>query len=201
MAAVTGTVVAAGLSAYGANRAAKAQQGAANTATGEQRRQFDLSRQDQMPWLEAGQNALARLEAVNNGDYSGFLTSPDYLAAMEQGTEALNRGAAAIGNVGSGGTDVDRIRFGQQLATQNLGNYTSRLMGLAGVGQSSAQNLGSLGANAASQIGQYQLGAGAARASGYQQQANAFASGAGAIGGLLEGYGRPNPYGKKPGGI
>lgn len=174
MAAVTATVVAAGVSAYGANRAAKAQQGAANTATGEQRRQFDLARQDQAPWLEAGQNALARLEAVNNGDYSGFLSSPDYLAALEQGTEAQNRGAAAVGLLGSGGTDADRIRFGQQLATQNLNNYTSRLMGLAGVGQSSAQNLGALGANAATNIGNLQIGAGQARASGYQQQANAF---------------------------
>jgi hypothetical protein len=195
MAAVTATVVAGAASAYGANRAAKAQQGAANSAMGEQRRQFDLARQDQAPWLQAGTNALARLEAVNNGDYSGFMSSPDYLAALQQGTEAQNRAAAAVGNVSSGGTSADLVRFGQQLATQNLGNYTNRLMGLAGVGQSSAQNLGSLGANSANQIGQYQLGAGQARASGYQQQAGAFASGIGALGGIYAGYG------KKPGGI
>lgn len=175
MAAVTGTVVAAAATAYGANRSAKAAQGAANTATGEQRRQFDLARQDQMPWLQAGTNALARLEAVNNGDYSGFMQSPDYLAALEQGTEAQNRAAAAVGNVSSGGTSADLMRFGQQLATQNLGNYTNRLLAMANGGQGAAQSLGGLGANAANQIGQYQLGAGQARASGYQQQAGAFA--------------------------
>ena len=68
MAAITGAVVAAGATAYGASRQASATRSAANTAAAEQARQFDLARQDQRPWLEAGQNALGRLQAVNDGD-------------------------------------------------------------------------------------------------------------------------------------
>lgn len=181
--------------AYSANRSAQAARSASNSATAEQRRQFDLARQDQQPWLQAGGRALNQLEQLNAGNYQGFMNSPDYLAAQEMGMKALDRSAAARGRLYGGGADADRIRLGQQLATQNLNNYSNRLMGLAGAGQNSAQSLGSLGANAANQIGANMMNAGAARASAYQQQGQAFSNLLSGLGGYYGGYG----VGGKPG--
>ena len=186
MAAITGAVVAAGATAYGANRQASAARGAANTAAAEQARQFDLARQDQRPWLEAGQNALGRLNAVNDGDYSGFMNSPDYQFAMDQGIRSLDRSAAARGGLFSGGADADRMQFASGLATQNLNNYTNRLSSIAGLGQNSAQSLGSLGANAAGNIGNARMAAGQAQGAGYAGMANSLGNLAGYLGGRLD---------------
>lgn len=200
MAAITGAVVAAGATAYGANRQASAARGAANTAAAEQARQFDLARQDQRPWLEAGQNALGRLQAVNDGDYSGFMNSPDYQFAMDQGIRSLDRSAAARGGLFSGGADADRISFASGLATQNLNNYTNRLSSIAGLGQNSAQSLGSLGANAAGNIGNARMAAGQAQGAGYAQMGNALGDLAGYLGGRFDGVwgsgGKPGKPGK-----
>lgn len=58
-------------SAYAANQASKGQkasaaagQAATDYATAEQRRQYDLSRGDNAPWLQAGQGALAQLSRL-----------------------------------------------------------------------------------------------------------------------------------------
>lgn len=58
-AAIIGSsILGAGASINAGNKAAKATQQATDAATAEQRRQFDLARQDQMPWLQAGRGAL-----------------------------------------------------------------------------------------------------------------------------------------------
>lgn len=173
-AAVGGAVVGAVGQAYAANKGAKAQQAASNSAIAEQRRQYDQTREDNMPWLEAGTNALSRQQAVLDGDYTGFFSSPDYLAALDMGTKQLDAGATARGNLWGGGADADRIEFGQNLATQNLGNYWSKLAGMSGTGQQTATQLGQFGQNTANNIGNAMIGQGQARASAYGQQASAF---------------------------
>ena len=216
MAAVTTAVVAAGAAAYSANRqaaagrdAARASQRGADAATAEQRRQFDMARQDQMPWLQAGQEALGMQQRFLAGDFSGFERSPDYAYALQEGFKGLDRGAAAAGGLWSGGADADRIKLGQGLATQNANNYWNRLAGLSNTGQTTAGNLGSLGANMASNIGNYQMNAANARASAYQQRgaaqagfANQLAGFAGYLGGQWGGGGGGGGYNfaSKPGG-
>lgn len=175
--------------AYSANQQKKAAQGSANAAQGaadaataEQRRQYDQTRQDMMPWLQQGGWALGEQRRFLDGDWSGFQESPDYLFAVNQGNEALSRAAAANGSLVSGGTDADRIALGQGLATQYAGNYWNRLAGLSNTGQTTGAGLGTLGANMAGNIGQNMWGAANARASSYQQQADAnsqFAAGLG----------------------
>lgn len=166
--------------AYSANQQSKAAQGAANAAQGaadastaEQRRQYDQTRSDMMPWLNQGGWALGQQRAFLEGDWSGFEDSPDYLFAVDQGNKALSRAAAANGSLVSGGTDADRIALGQGLATQYAGNYWNRLAGLSNTGQTTAAGLGGLGANMAGQIGQNAWGAANARGSSYQQRADA----------------------------
>jgi hypothetical protein len=203
MAAVTSAVVAAGVSAYGANRqtsaardAGRASQRGADAATAEQRRQFDLSRSDQLPWLQAGQDALSRQQQFLAGDFSGFETSPDYAYALQEGFKGLDRGAAAAGGLWSGGADADRIKLGQGLASQNANNYWNRLAGLSNTGQNTSGNLGSLGANMASNIGGYQMSAANARASAYQQQGAAQAGFANQLAGYAGYLG--GQWGKRP---
>lgn len=176
---VAGAAVVVG--AYGASQQAKAGKAGANAqaqasamATEEQRRQFDLSRQDQMPFLEAGYDALRRQQQALQGDFSAFERSPDYAYALQQGLQSQERGAAARGGFMGGGADADRIALAQGLASQNFGNYWNRLAGRAGQGQSSAQNLAGYGAQMAGNIGNNLQNAAAARASSYANSANAW---------------------------
>ena len=129
------TLVGAATKYYGDKKAAAAQQKGYDAATAEQRRQFDLAREDQMPWLQAGQRALHQLEQLNSGNFSSFTASPDYQFALTEGLKGLDRSAAARGALWSGGADADRMAYASGLATQNYGNYYNRLASLAGLGQ------------------------------------------------------------------
>jgi len=173
-------IVGVAASAYAANQQKKAAKGAANAvqrgadaATAEQARQYDQARQDQMPWMQAGQSALGQLSALAGGDFSGFYNSPDYQFNRDQGLQALDRSAAARGGMYSGGADADRMTFASGLASQEYGNHWNRLAGLANVGQATANNLGNLGANYATNVGNNIMTGANARASAYGQNAYA----------------------------
>ncbi|MFK3647909.1 hypothetical protein ACI2IY_05655 [Lysobacter enzymogenes] len=168
----------------GAKKAANAVQKGADAATEEQRRQYDQSREDMLPWLDAGNDALKRQAAFLNGDWSGFERSPDYLWAMDQGLKAVDRAAARGGSLRAGGTDADRMAYAQGLARQGADNYWNKLSGRAGNGQQSAAGLGSLGANMANNIGQNYMTGANARASAYQAGADATGQLAFGLGGL-----------------
>lgn len=202
MAAITSAVVVAAGSAYAANRqgaaaerGANAQRDAANSANAEAARQFDISRQDQLPWLEAGQGALTQMQALNSGDFSSFNASPDYQFTLDQGFKGLDRGAARSGNLWGGGTDADRVALGQGLASQQYNSYYNRLQSMAGQGQTTASGLGALGANFSQGYGQNLNNAANARASGYAAQGNTQAGYANAIGSGLGAYFGANQWG------
>jgi hypothetical protein len=151
-AAVAGSYLQSQSAKKGAKSAANASQQATDAQIEESRRQYDQSRQDQLPFIQAGQGAIKRQEAFLNGDTSGFENSADYKFAVDQGFKGLNRGLARSGGLWSGGGDADRIALGQGLASQYANNYWNKLAGQAGQGQGSANSLGSLGANMSGQI-------------------------------------------------
>lgn len=182
--------------AKGAAKGADAQAAASQAAVAEQQRQFDVTRQDNLPWLQAGQWGLGEQQKLLQGDFSNFYDSPDYQYALKQGMQAVDRGAGARGALYSGGTDADRMTFGQGLASQNFNNFYNRLGGLAGGGQQTAQSLGSFGANAANQIGSAYQNAGAARASAYNQIGQGWQQYANNTAGLIN-YGQQNNWGRK----
>lgn len=165
-------VVGGAINNRAANKGRNSQVDANMASIEEQRRQFDITRGDLMPWLNAGTQALGQQQAVLAGDYSGFMNSPDYLYARDSSLQALERGAAARGGYMGGGADADRIELASGLATQNLGNYWGKLAGMSGAGQQTATNLGQFGANMAGNIGNAYGNIGAARASSYAAQAN-----------------------------
>ena len=113
-----------------------------------------------------------------------FEADPGYAFRQSEGMKALERSAAARGNLLSGSTLKGVQRFGQDLASQEYLNAFNRyqveraarlnpLQSLMGAGQSSANTL----TGAAGQFGQYGANTlqniGNARASGYIGSANA----------------------------
>lgn len=186
---VGGAVYSGSQSADAAKDAAGAQTGASREALELMREMWETGRADQMPWLQGGQQGLSALlktyglgTADGQPDYSGFESSPDYLWTQEQGLKGIDRSAAARGSLYSGGTDADRIAYGQGLAAQQLGNYRAGLGGIAGVGQATAGNLASQGSaygqGAAQQygnIGSAQAGGILGRQSAYNNAFNQLA--------------------------
>lgn len=195
MAEVWAAAATVAVGVYSANQQKKAserglaaQQAGADAATAEQRRQFDLTRQDQAPWMQAGTDALAQMQALNGGDFSSFTESPDYQFARDMGLQGVDRSASARGGMFSGGADADRMKFASGLASQNYGQFYNRLQSMAGQGQTTASGLGSLGMGMAGNIGNIAMGMGDARASSYQSRADTNSQLAAGLGGLFNNW-------------
>lgn len=136
-----------------AGKAASAANRASEQANALQQQQYEQTRSDLSPYLQQGQNALAGINRLNAGDYSGFQNSPDYLFALQQGQQGVERSAAARGGLYSGGNLADLTSFGQGQASQQLGAYRNSLMSLANMGASSGSALAGVGANYAGAVG------------------------------------------------
>jgi hypothetical protein len=192
-----GAVIGAVVSIYGAsqqnkaaNKGANAQERASQAAIDEQRREYDQTRTDQMPWLTAGTGALGQMGALNSGDFSSFHASPDYKFALQQGMDTLDHSAAARGGLFGGGHTRDLVKYGQGMAEQNYNNFYNRLQSMAGQGQTTASGLGTLGANMAQQIGAQYNNIGNARQSAYNQIGQNNAQAGAAVGGAINQYGQ-----------
>jgi hypothetical protein len=164
-----------------------------------QQRMYEEDVARQAPWLKAGEQALNRLTPLATQytpfGMQQFQQDPGYQFRMSEGMKALERGAAARGGLLSGATLRGTQRFGQDLASQEYQNAFNRyqaertarlqpLQSLAGVGQTTAQQLGQAGQNFATgsanisgqmgtNVGNMMTSGAAARASGYVGQANA----------------------------
>lgn len=184
------------LGSRASSQAASTQAAAADRAGDVQREIFERQVELGKPYREAGELALNKLIPLAT-EYTPFGTQqfqadPGYAFRLSEGQKALERSAAARGGLMSGATGKALTRYGQEMGSQEYQNAFNRyqaerqarlnpLQSLAGVGQTSAQQLagqaGQFGSNLAETIG-----AGAqARASGYM-------GAAGALGGGLNQY-------------
>lgn len=222
MAITTGMAIAAGVSAAAslaggamassaAKKAAKTQEQAARDATAAQERMFQRQTELQEPFRQGGltaQQEIMQLLGIG-GDKTAagygsmakafgtdqFQQDPGYAFRQAEGMKALERSAAARGNLLSGSTLKGVQRFGQDLASQEYQNAFNRyqversarlnpLQSLMGSGQSATNVLtgaaGQMGQNEASNI----YNAGQARASGYIGSANALNQALGQVGSL-----------------
>jgi len=208
MAEIWGAAIAVGGTLIASNQQKKAAKGAANAAanaagaSAEQLQQnYDRTKENLQPYIDAGTGALTKINAVNNGDYSGFENSPDYIFARDQGIQGVDRSAAARGSLYSGGTSADLAKFASGLASQNLNTYYGRLTGLASLGQGSATSLGSIGTGNAAQQGGFNMAGAGAVGQGLYDSANANSNLIGSLSGLAgQFYGKgttpePNTYG------
>ena len=123
------------------------------------------------PYADVGTGALDALAhslglanskgvGPNGQDYSEFFKSPGYQFRLDEGLKAVQRSAAAKGILQSGGTLKGIDQYAEGLASQEFGNYQSKLFSLAGMGQSAAGSLANIAANRAN----IQMGKGATAA-------------------------------------
>jgi hypothetical protein len=132
--------------------------------------------------------------------FADFQTSPDYNFRLTEGLKALDKSAAARGDLFSGNQLKSITDYGQGLASTEYGNYVARLQSMSGEGQTATTNTAQLGALSAGQQGQSIQNAGLARASGYVGQANAFNSSAQGLTSALGYYGGQNNWWQGGGG-
>jgi hypothetical protein len=172
----------------GASKAAGVQAEAADRASDVQRQMFERNVELNAPFREAGITALNKLTplATNYTPFGmdQFRADPGYAFRMSEGMKGLERSAAARGGLLSGGMLKGIQRFGQDLGSQEYQNAFNRyqternaqlnpLQSLAGVGQTTSQQLGAAGTQMAGNVGNLMTGGAAARASGYVGGANA----------------------------
>jgi len=210
----------AGKQADAAMEAAQLQHQDAQDALNFQKQQYADQQKNIAPWLQAGQGAITSLsDMVRNGgfpDWTGKFTAPTdvteqndpgYQFRLAEGQKALERSAAARGNLLTGGTAKAEQRYGQDFASneyqnvynrafqqyqqgynefqQNQSNKFNRYAALAGVGQTAAQTLGQEGQAAAGNISSILLNSGQQIGNDLQNAAAARASGYNAFGNAL----------------
>jgi hypothetical protein len=207
---VAGAIVVSGVagavaSSNAAGKAANAQRDAAQTASNTQLQMYNQTRDDQAPWRTAGGTAIGQLSAgtVPGGEFNrnftmaDFNKDPGYQFRMDQGSQALQRSAAARGGLMNGGTLKALDRYGQDYASNEYSNAYSRfnndqttrfnrLASISGVGQTSVAQTGAQGTATAGQIGSNMIGAGNAQAAGYVGSANAVNSGISSLGNFYQ---------------
>ena len=151
-----------------------------------QREQFERQVELQEPFRQVGLRALNKLEGAAEYTPFGmaqFQQDPGYAFRMSEGMKGIERSAAARGGLLSGATLKGIQRYGQDLGSQEYTNAFNRyqternarlnpLQSLAGIGQTSTNQLVAGGQNYANAAGEAIGAAGQARASGYMGSAN-----------------------------
>ena len=210
---VAGAVVAGSvISSSASGKAADTQAASADRSADLQYRQFRESVALQEPWRKAGEQALNKLIPLTDYkpfSYDEFTKDPGYAFRLSEGQKALDRQAAARGGLISGGALKAAQRYGQEMGSQEYTNAFNRyqteraarlqpLQSLAGVGQTTAQQIGQAGQQMASNVGEAYQGAANARASGYVGQANALNQGIGTYLNYSQGQSLLNQLNRSP---
>jgi hypothetical protein len=212
---VAGAVVVSGyLGSEAAGDAADVQAGAANRAADLQYKQYQENVARQKPFYDVGVNALPELVAASKYTpftMDQFQADPGYAFRLKEGQKRLERSAAARGGLISGAALKAATEYGQEMGSQEYTNAFNRyqlerqarlnpLQSLTGMGQTTANTLGTSGQQMASSVGEAQQNAAAARASGYVGQANALTSGLGTYLNYSQGQNMINAMGSRGGG-
>lgn len=179
-AAVIGAgVLAAGATTYASSQATSAQKSATATANNTQTSQYNQTRADNMPALDARNASLSKLQdllgisgntsATGYGSLGGSITpqnvqnDPGYQFGLTQGQTALSNSEVARGMSNSGqalkaasqyGTDYATTKyndaFNRSIASQNA--QLQPLESVAGLGQSGASTVAAAGTSSANAI-------------------------------------------------
>lgn len=219
--AAVGAVAGGAISASGSKSAAATAANAQEQATQAQLSMFNTTQADYAPQLQLGQGAANMLGGIygiggvtggtggtttgsSNANYANFYNSPGYQFSLSQGEGAINKQAAAGGNLYSSNTLGAINNYAQGTASNQYNNYINQLTTMAGLGNSAAAGT-SQAATATGQGVANSLGnAGNALGNGILGQSNAFSSALGAtgtqFGNLLNNYGNSsgNQYSGNP---
>lgn len=178
------SLLSSGMQADAAGDAAAAQGAASEAGIAEQRRQFDAVQKILEPYVKAGTGALGGLSpyaaagtpalqqqqallglsgtGAQQQAISALESSPLFQAQVRQGEEAMLQQASATGGLRGGNTQAALAQFRPQMLAAEIDRQYSRLGGMTALGQTTQQNLASLG----------QASAAGAGASGMQSASN-----------------------------
>jgi len=113
---------------------------------------YSQARDDQMPWLVAGRGALGTLQEKMAAGPGEFKEDPGYQFRLSQGNDNILSNAAATGSLASGRTLKALTEYGQDYASNEYDKFINRYyqsltpyQSLAGLGQTTATNLGQQG--------------------------------------------------------
>lgn len=181
----------AGASILGASQAASAQRSAARQAAQVQREMYQQQRDDLLPYMQTGENALMDLAgrmpqftSPITMDQATLERTPGYRFNLRQGLKAVQNSASARGLGNSGAAMRGAAGFATGLADStylnqfnlentNRTNAYNRLMGVAQLGQGSAAGVGASGMQAATNIGNAYTNAGNATGAAWMAGAGA----------------------------
>lgn len=164
----------AGASKKASRKAEEAQLGYLTQALGEERRQFDLTRSDYQPYLEAGTSALGQqgdLIGLNGPEaqqaaIARLQQSPMFGSLYRQGEEAVLQNASATGGLRGGNTQRSLADFGSDTLARVIQEQLSGLGGISGRGQQAVGDVSNTGAGLTQAIAQLLGQQGQVRAGG-----------------------------------
>lgn len=176
------------LGGKGAAKAAKAQAAAQQAAIAEQQRQFNVTQQNEAPFLQGGTTALngsgglMDLLGLNGNDaqaagIAALKASPQFTSQYDTGADTVLQNAAATGGLRGGNTNMSLANFGSSLLSQVLGNQVGNLGSLVSLGSGTAGQLGQFGQQASGNISNLLNQQGNTQANGILGQTNAYTNG------------------------
>lgn len=121
--------------------------------------------------------AYAKANPVGAMEYGGFTKTPGYDFRLNEGTNAIEAGAAARGGLYSGSAMRALQQYGQDYASSEYNNYLNRLAGRADTGMNAATMSGNASQVAAGNVSNALAGVGNAQAAGYVGVGNAINGG------------------------
>lgn len=185
----------AAIKAYSANKAAGVQKRAASAASTIEQEKLDQTAENFDPYLKTGAQAngllssrLNELTAPVTMDQATLEKTPGYQFNLTQGLKAAQNSAAARGLGTSGAAFKGAEKFATGLADStyqnqfnnavtNQTNSYNRLLELAGLGETSANNLGVFANKTGQSMGTNIIGAGDAGGAAAVATGNAVANG------------------------
>lgn len=113
---------------------------------------------------------------AGNPNYAGFYNSPGYQFTLGTGEQAINRSAAAQGNLYAPNTAAALNNYAQGQASTQYNNYVQQLFSMAGLGGQATAGTAQAAYNTGANISQAASNAGNANASGVLGSASAWQS-------------------------
>jgi hypothetical protein len=164
------------------------------------------------PYTSIGSSATTQLgnaEGLNGAqpDYSSFLNMPGYQFAVNQGTQAIQRQAAAMGSAYTPNTAQAVGQYVTGTAMQDYNTYIQQLQAAAGMGQTATGQLGNITYNTGANISQLMSNTGQSQAGMYTGMGQTLSgalggyAGASGVGGAAGAAGAAAGYGSIASGI
>lgn len=196
---VTMMAISGGLSAAGgiassliggssAKKGSEEMAAAIREATALQKEMFYKGREDLTPWRSTGGEAVNSLWSMIQKGPGEFTADPGYQFRLDEGTKALERSAAAKGNVLGGSTLRGLTRYSQDYASGEYQNFLNRYyqsltpyQGLAQMGEGAAATTAAGGNQMAASVANNLISGQNSMNNMYLNQANATTGGINAV--------------------